>query len=142
MVVLLLEQIHGGGFRPTARPPPAPSLPPCGLAAASDAFEERGNAILHNISPPKAKCLAICIVCWSRFLREAKMHLPPAVGLKPNGGNPRGSGPIAILGPEHARGWIDHPQRKIRLHIPDPTHRADSPTPTAVPAAPPASPAL
>jgi hypothetical protein len=44
---LLLEHIHGGGgsgFGSTTQP--LPLLPPCELPATTDAFEERGNAIL------------------------------------------------------------------------------------------------
>jgi hypothetical protein len=43
------------------------SLPPCRLAAAADAFEERANAIMHHLSPLKAEYLAVCLVCWRRF---------------------------------------------------------------------------
>jgi hypothetical protein len=50
---------------------------------ASDAFEERGDAIPLPISPPKHFCLTVRLPCWRQFStgqREAKMHLASVVG--------------------------------------------------------------
>jgi hypothetical protein len=33
--------------------------------AAANAFEERGDVFLHRLSPGKAECLLLCIVCWT-----------------------------------------------------------------------------
>ena len=44
-------------------PPAAPRPSPSG----SNAFEERGDAILHPLSPPKAIFLPRCLFCWRRL---------------------------------------------------------------------------
>jgi hypothetical protein len=47
----------------------------------ADAFEERGDAILHPLSPQYAFCLTLCLSCWREIrpctvpTRDAKMEM-------------------------------------------------------------------
>jgi hypothetical protein len=57
------------------------------LQAAADAFEERGDANFHSLSPPEAVCLAVCLARWRRSPTRTvasgrqKCVCLPAVGL-------------------------------------------------------------
>jgi hypothetical protein len=40
------------------------------MLPCSFAFEERGSANVHRLSPPLQICLPICLLCWRGCLRE------------------------------------------------------------------------
>jgi hypothetical protein len=54
---LLLPRRAGASSSVRGGPSPSPT-------SAADAFEERGDSILHLLSPPLALCLSRCIFCW------------------------------------------------------------------------------
>ncbi|CAN6253118.1 unnamed protein product [Urochloa humidicola] len=66
---------------PRCPAPPRPSSTRARPARSPFAFEERGSGFLHPLAPPKAICLALCLLCWRASrpctvaAREAKMQM-------------------------------------------------------------------
>jgi hypothetical protein len=73
---------RGRQRRPAAKLPSPSVALPLSPAAGSYAFEERGDAILHPLSPPQEFCLLHYLICWRCYHRctvptqEAKLLLP------------------------------------------------------------------